>query len=204
MAKKLSADQLQTYKTMQESAEDNIQKGLEDFAEEVKKSRKRYKSKKEIKEAIAEQKKIMNERKLCILKDTAELLKWKNGKDTDRRNKMWKLTNMMAIYESSDQSTINKIFFDAVSKLLLEDYDRPIEAFLSKKEARKVRKKKKLEEKYGESPAIKKAPKSDEEKKIASRMRRLKRKAKEENISLEEYMKKHGYGKDGKKIKKGE
>lgn len=200
MAKRISDTQRQILK----AANHDIDKEVGWLYTEAVKNRSLYDNdSKKIKDVFKTQHKVIEERGLAVAKDVVDLLGWEdNKKHKDNRNRYVKLTNLIGISNGLGADEVHEIFMVALKRYLLEDFDHPMDAMMSKKEQRNARKRRKVEKKYGEKKEIKIAPsKSEEEKKIQSRLRKLKREATKENISLEDYMKEHNYGQDGKKIK---
>jgi len=198
MAKRMSNTQREVLK----AANREIVKEVEWFYDEVTKARDIYNNDtKKINNTFKKQNKIIEERGLAVGKDIVELIGWDDPKEhKENRNRYIKLTNLIGISNGFGASDVHEIFMVATKRYLQEDFEYPMDAMMSKKDQRNARKKRRVEKKYGEKKEIK-VPKSDDEKKKQSRLRKLKRDAKKEGISLEEYMKKHNYGPDGKKVK---
>jgi len=198
MAKRMSNTQREVLK----AANREIVKEVEWFYDEVTKARDIYNNDtKKINNTFKKQNKIIEERGLAVGKDVVELIGWNDPKEhKENRNRYIKLTNLIGISNGFGASDVHEIFMVATKRYLQEDFEYPMDAMMSKKDQRNARKKRRVEKKYGEKKEIK-VPKSDDEKKKQSRLRKLKRDAKKEGISLEEYMKKHNYGPDGKKVK---
>lgn len=184
-----------------------IQAGLRDFErgvgwfyEQVVEKREKFDTPKAVKELFKSIDKKIDERLMASPSDIVEdILGWEKGPDTEKRNKYIGITSMLAITQGTSHSDVHAMFLDASKKFLLEDYEHPLDAFMSKKEQRTANKRRKIEKKHGKKPTA--TIKTDSEKKEASRIRRLGRKAKEEGVTLEEYLNKNGYGPDGLKAK---
>lgn len=187
------------------TAMEDITKEISWFYEEVIALRgtEGFTDEKAVKKTFRQLQKIVDDRDICHGKDVVEsILGWYKGNDTPKRNRYLKLTNSMAIANGYGHDTVHQMFLDACKYFLIEDYDYPMDAFLSRKEQRSARKRRRTEKKYGPRDEAKKTPKTDDEKKKASRLRRLRRKAKEEGITEKEYKAKYGYDDNG--LKTGE
>lgn len=196
MAKRLTDNQRQILK----AAQMDIDKEVQWVYEEVKKARDLYKDEKDIKEKFENKNEEVNKRGICLAGDVVEMVSWKKRTHQEERNRYVRMTNLIAITNGYGHDEVHDMFLIAVKRFLMEDFEHPTDALLSNKEQRHARKRRKVEKKYGEKKEIK-GNKSDEQKKIDSRLRKLKREAKKEGVTLEEYKKKYGYGDDGKKIK---
>lgn len=198
MAKKMTDQQRQILRT----AMDGIAKEIDWFYGEVVALRGKgdFTDDKSIKKTFRQIQKTVDDRLICHASDVVErVLGWIKGPDTVNRNRYLKLTNSIAIANGYGHDTVHQMFLDACKYFLLEDYDHPMDAFLSRKEQRSARQRRRTEKKYGPREQAKKASKPDDEKKKASRLRRLRRKAKEEGITMEEYKTKYGYNDEGLK-----
>jgi hypothetical protein len=198
MAKRITEYQ----KQILEAVNKDLGKEILWLYEETKKARALYKNEDEIKSEFRIKNKEAEERGICHASDVVNMLGWSDNKlFRENRNRYIKITNLIGTSNGMGADEVHEIFMVTIKRFLLEDFKHPMDAMMSKKEQRNAKKRRKVEKKYGEKKGIK-VSKTDEEKKKQSRLRKLKRSAKEENISLEDYMKKYEYGEDGKKIKK--
>lgn len=126
------------------------------------------------------------------LQSAAKLFEWEKGKHTEQRNKLGKLTNSIIVAQGLSSASVAVMVFNSIKRLVEEELTDPTDALLSKKEAKLAKKRRKIEKKHGVKKEIKRAS-SDEEKKLKSRLRRLTRNAKKENLSVEDYCSKNGY-----------
>lgn len=184
MAKKMSETEVMILKAAQKDAF----KDVEWFYSEVIPLRESFKDEKGIKKAFRGFAKKVEKVGLCHAKLVVEdFLGWQKGPDTDKRNRYLKMTNSIAVSNGYAHSDVHQLFLDASKKYLLEDYDHPADAFLTKKEARSARKSRKLMKKHGVEKEAKVA-KSDDEKKEARKLRAaIRKKADELGIDREEF-----------------
>lgn len=172
------------------AAQKDSMKDIEWFYQEVVKSREAFTSAKEIEDTFNHINKKVERIGLCHAKYVVEeALGWVKGPDTDKRNRYVKLTNNIAVSNGYDHNDVHQLFLDAAKKYLAEDFEHPTDAFLSKKEQRSARKRRKVEEKYGVKKEIK-TPKMDDEKKAARQKRAaIRKKADELGIDRDEFKK---------------
>jgi hypothetical protein len=161
--------------------------------EEVKKRRGKVKDSliKEVESKYVESTSSKKKKRTSLigLKDICKLMDWEFPRDRDQRDRLQKLNNLMLI-TSGDYGS--PLLFLVIKRGLVEDVDDPTDFFLSKKEQRKARKRRKIEEKHGVDNKVKmKMPKTEEEKKEARKERaRIRREAAKLGITTEEYKKK--------------
>lgn len=193
MAKTMRAEDKEV---LQVVTKNGITKEVEWFYNEVNKVKGKIK-----KEDFSKVKTIFEERGICLSGDIVGMLGW--GKEThkEERKRYVYLTNDFSTLYGADKSDINFMFFNAVKKYFNKEYKHPMDAFLSKNEQRKVNKKRKVEKRDGIKKEITKLALSEDEKKIKSRLRKIKREAAKEGMDIKAYMIKYNYGEDGRKIK---
>ena len=172
-----------------------IDKETQWFYEEVKKRRGKIKDSdiKEIEAKLAEGNIEENgngkkKRKsiLLHLKDICKLMDWQFPRDKEVRSRLQKLANVMLV-TSGDYGA--PLLFQVVKRGLKEDVDDATDFFLSKKEQRRAKKRRKTEEVHGVRNEIK--GHMSEEEKIAARKKRSKtrKEAKKLGITTDEYKK---------------
>jgi len=121
------------------------------------------------------------------LKDICTILDWQFPQDKDLRNKLAMFANNLQIIEGANSADM--LWNGMVAVITRDHFENPTDMFLSKKEARKGRKRKKSEARHGEERKIR-VPKTEEEKKAARKERsRLRREAQKLNITVEEVKK---------------
>jgi hypothetical protein len=119
------------------------------------------------------------------LKDICEILDWQFPRDKEERNRLAWFSNFLQIAHGADAPRL--LWNGMVACIKRDDIINPTDMFLSKKEARKGKARKKREKKYGETRNIS-VPKTDEEKKAARKERnRIRKEAKKLGITSAEY-----------------
>lgn len=172
-----------------------IDKETQWFYEEVKKRRGKIKDSdiKEIEAKLAEGNIEENgngkkKRKSVFLhlKNICKLMDWQFPRDKEVRSRLQKLANVMLITNGDYGAPL---LFQVVKRGLKEDVVDATDFFLSKKEQRRAKKRRKTEAVHGVKNKIK--GHMSEEEKIAARKKRskIRREAKKLGISIDEYKK---------------
>lgn len=121
------------------------------------------------------------------LKDICKVLDWEFPRDKEERTKLAKFSNSLQIVQGANSA---QMLWNGMLAIITRDsFEDPTDMFLSKKEARKGRKRKKSEARHGEERKIR-IPKTEEEKKAARKERaRLRKEAQKLNITVDEVRK---------------
>lgn len=115
------------------------------------------------------------------LKDICSVMDWEFPRDHEDRKRLAKFSNFLQTVQGANAQQM--LWNGMVAVLTRDDILEPTDMFLSKKEARKSRKRKRLEAKHGD----RKNPITDEEKIALKKERgRLRRKAKKLAITIEQ------------------
>lgn len=126
---------------------------------------------------------------LLHLSDICNAMKWKKGKDTPIRNRLAGLANRILISKGDYGA---QYLFQILKRGLKEDVEDATDFFLSKKEGRAARKRRKREKTTGETRREIKGVMTEDEKKEARKERaRIRREAKKLGITTEEYKAQH-------------
>lgn len=200
MAKKMTDQQREILR----SAMDGITTEVDWFYSEViaLRGQDKFSDDQAVKKYFRKIQKQIDDRLICHAADIVEtVLGWQKGPDTPHRNRYINVASQIAMVNGYGHAEVHQMFLEACKQYLIEDFEHPMDAFLSRKEQRSARKRRRTEQKHGPRETVR-MPKSEDEKKKASRLRRIKRKAKEEGITEEEYKKKYGYDDNG--LKTGE
>lgn len=137
-------------------------------------------------DADEEDKKNKRVTPIVHLKDICLVLDWQFPRDKAERTKLAKFSNALKIQHGIDAP--DALWNGMMAVITRDHFEDPTDMFLSKKEARKGRKRKKREKVTGERPI--KVPMTEEEKKAARKERsRLRREAQKLDITVEEVKK---------------
>lgn len=174
MAKKITDEQ----KMVLEMANAKIPEGMAWFYQEIKAIKV---SETQIDEVV----KAIDGRGICHLSDICNVLDWQKGRDTEKRNKLQKLSTEIGITHGSGSPA--QMLFDAMVKARNVETKDPMILLMNNKEAKKSRKRAKLEKEAGIERKIR-APKNGDEKVAARKERaRIRKEAAKLSISTAEY-----------------
>ena len=137
---------------------------------------------------------------LLHLTDICNLIEWKKGRDTEKRNRLQQLSSRIMITKGDYGAYY---IFQVLKRGLKEDVVDATDFFLTKKEGKAVRRRRKREAKTGEIRKREiKGVMSEDEKKAARKERaKIRREAKKLGITTEEYKERMNTEEMAKKVK---